>query len=54
MRQIEGGGYMFESEDELELAHEWLWACLCDLSFEGMIETIIRIIFKRPPKYKEE
>lgn len=47
------GNYIFENANELDVAHEWLWACLCDLSFFGLIETIIRMIFKRPPAKEE-
>lgn len=43
------GIFHFEGgEDDDVFLH--LWACLTDLSWYGMIETILRIIFKRPPK----
>jgi hypothetical protein len=47
------GAYYWDSEEELDTAHEWLWDCLCDLSFLGLVETIIRMIFRRPPAREE-
>lgn len=42
--------YEFEGA-EIGLATRWMWSCLCDLTFIGKIEVILRIIFKKPPKW---
>ena len=43
------GIYHFNGDEE-DIAFHWMWDCLTDLSFWGFIETVIRMIFKRPPK----
>ncbi len=50
----ETGIYYFKSneagQDEEDIAFHWMWNCLCDLSFWGFIETVWRMIRKKPPK----
>ena len=36
--------------DEEDIAFKWMWTCLCDLSWKGFIETVLRMLFKKPPK----
>ena len=42
------GNFCFDGGED-DVALEWMWACLTDLSWRGLIETIVRMIFKRPP-----
>lgn len=49
MKETEYGVFIFD-ENENNIALRWVWSCLIDLSFFGKIETIIRIIFEKPPK----
>jgi hypothetical protein len=44
------GAYVFNGSEHEDVMR-YMWSCLRDLSFMGMIETILRIIFKRPPKW---
>jgi len=44
------GVFIFEGGED-EVAMRWMWTCLCDLTWHGMIETILRIIFRKPPKW---
>jgi len=43
------GIFVFNGEEE-DVAFRFMWTCLMDLSWRGMIETIWRIITKRPPE----
>jgi len=43
------GVYYFNGDEE-DIVFRYMWDCLCDLSLKGFIETVIRMIFKRPPK----
>ena len=43
------GVFYFDGEEE-DIAFRWMWTCLTDLSFKGMVETIWRIIIRKPPK----
>lgn len=51
MHQDKITGIFIFTGNENSDALRWLWTCLCDLSWYGRIETIIRIIFKKPPKW---
>lgn len=42
------GAFHFQG-DEDEDALRYVWTLLMDLSFKGRVETILRILFKRPP-----
>lgn len=42
------GIYRFDSMAD-DLAFMYMWGCLCNMSWYGQIECILRIIFKRPP-----
>ena len=48
MKEI-NGSFWFEGE-EIDDAFRWMWNCLCDLSLKGKLETIVRIILRKPPK----
>ena len=48
MKQYNGVFY-FDGEEE-DIAFRWMWTCLTDLSWRGKIETIWRIIIRKPPK----
>jgi len=43
------GIYYFDGNEEDIIFHH-MWDCLCDLSFWGFIETVWRMIIKKPPK----
>lgn len=43
------GIFTFQGDEE-DIAFKWMWTCLCDLSFWGFIETVLRMAFKKPPK----
>ncbi len=44
------GAFHFQG-NETEDALKYVWALLMDLSFKGRLETVLRIIFKRPPNF---
>ena len=43
------GVYYFSGEED-NIVFQHMWDCLTDLSFCGMIETLWRIVFKKPPE----
>lgn len=43
-------GVFYFSGSEEDDAFRWMWTCLCDLTWRGRIETIWRIITKKPPE----
>ena len=43
------GIFVFQGEEE-DVAFRFMWTCLMDLSWRGMIETIWRILTKKPPE----
>jgi hypothetical protein len=43
------GIFVFNGEAD-DVAFRFMWTCLMDFSWRGMIETIWRIITKRPPE----
>jgi len=43
------GIFTFSGEEE-DVAFRFMWTCLMDLSWRGKIETIWRIIIRKPPK----
>ena len=45
----ESGVYYFDGNEE-DIVFHHMWDCLCDLSFLGFIETVYRMMIKKPPK----
>jgi len=43
------GIFVFKGEEE-DVAFKFMWTCLMDLSWQGKIETIWRIIVRKPPE----
>uniref|UniRef100_A0A6M3LRJ8 Uncharacterized protein n=1 Tax=viral metagenome TaxID=1070528 RepID=A0A6M3LRJ8_9ZZZZ len=51
MHQNKTTGLFHFDGDEHEDVMRYIWTCFMDLSWHGMLETILRIIFKKPPKW---
>lgn len=50
MIETDYGTFILKGNED-EVAARWMWAHLLDVSWHGEIELILRIIFKRPPKW---
>ena len=44
------GAFHFQGNETGD-ALRYVWTLLMDLSFKGRLETVLRIIFKRPPNF---